>query len=93
MKLVGLGCAVLAATRAQEIFENPTEIVANENGILELDMTIERATIDVNDRVITTRLLNGLFPGPTLRISAGGYMQVNYYNNLVAQESSVTNMI
>ena len=78
------------AEACETCFVNPVEISANEDKVLKLDMTIEYATIDVNGRTIQTRLLNGLFPGPTLRISAGGYMEVNYFNNLQQQETSVT---
>ena len=87
--ILGLTASSSIFTKGQEIFSNPVEYSANENGVLKLDMTIEYATIDVNDRTIQTRLLNGLFPGPTLRISAGGYMEVNYFNNLQQQETSV----
>lgn len=61
------------------------EVISSVDGLLETTISLERATHSQDGFTMTSRLLNGKFPGPTLRIKAGDVLKIRYENNLVDQ--------
>lgn len=66
--------------------QSPTSL-SSTDGLLETDWTLESATLTVpnSDITLTTRLFNGQYPGPTLRLKAGDELQVHFTNSLEDQ--------
>ena len=72
-------------------FENPQSIKSSDK--------VLRATIDLDwlslqlgskiDNLIQTRAIGGSIPGPTIRVSPGDTLMINFNNKLTSQESSV----
>ena len=71
------------------LFENPPEFIVGDDDILDVTITVDYGVLYLDGRTINTRLLNGIAPGPTLRVKAGTYMKVLFVNDLVAQNTSV----
>jgi len=61
--------------------------LSSTNRTLETDWTLESATVQIpnSDITLTTRLFNGQYPGPTLRLKAGDELQVHFTNQLEDQ--------
>ena len=59
------------------------------DGLLSTDCILARAnfTLPNTNITITTRLFNGQYPGPTLRLSAGDKLQLNFTNSLKDQKA------
>ena len=85
--LSSVATTVLAQTQT---FQNPPE-VQSSNGVLDTTITMEYATLTLGNNVLTTRLLNGIAPGPTLRVNAGDRLKVFFENQMEEQATAVEN--
>eukprot|EP00928_Gymnodinium_smaydae_P061002 TRINITY_DN4501_c0_g1_i1.p1 TRINITY_DN4501_c0_g1~~TRINITY_DN4501_c0_g1_i1.p1 ORF type:complete len:494 (+),score=44.23 TRINITY_DN4501_c0_g1_i1:101-1582(+) len=63
---------------------NPPSI-SSSNGTLQTSISIEIASPSIGGMSMRTRLLNGKFPGPTLRVKPGDTMKIKF-NNLLADQ-------
>lgn len=61
--------------------------VSSLNGLLKTTMAMEQATHKFSNSSLqlTTRLLNGTYPGPTVRIKPGDRLQLKFRNSLKSQ--------
>eukprot|EP00541_Cyclophora_tenuis_P019130 CAMPEP_0116565794 /NCGR_PEP_ID=MMETSP0397-20121206/14091_1 /TAXON_ID=216820 /ORGANISM="Cyclophora tenuis, Strain ECT3854" /LENGTH=130 /DNA_ID=CAMNT_0004092597 /DNA_START=230 /DNA_END=619 /DNA_ORIENTATION=- len=75
--------ATLPFLEAADLVEPP--VISSRGGVLDTTITFARGTHSRDGFTITTRMLNGLLPGPTLKIKPGDILQVNFQNNLVDQ--------
>lgn len=65
--------------------------VESSNGLLDIELHLEYGSFSGPFYSFTdTRLLNGTFPGPTLKLSAGDTMRILFKNNLELQDDAVT---
>ena len=66
-------------------------VISSENDTFSVTLTFERAKVYLEDInvVISTRLYNGIMPGPTLRIKPGQTVTVKVRNALVAYDDDV----
>lgn len=92
---VGLGYSFASSReeiKARAVATVSEEESSNSLGLCQnLSLTLQAATISIpntNDLRITTRLLNGQYPGPTLRLQAGECYRVEFRNAL---EDNATN--
>jgi FtsP/CotA-like multicopper oxidase with cupredoxin domain len=80
--------AALEAAVAQNVgddLKQPT-IFESENGLLDIILTLEYADHATAAHSFTdTRLFNGTFPGPMLKVKAGDKMKILFKNQLVDQ--------
>ena len=65
-------------------FTHPSDLVPQNQT---LHISLEKSTISIpnSDITITTRLFNGLLPGPTIRLQPGDEVKVEFSNNLADQ--------
>jgi FtsP/CotA-like multicopper oxidase with cupredoxin domain/cytochrome oxidase Cu insertion factor (SCO1/SenC/PrrC family) len=64
----------------QEEFANPTEF-KSENGVLRGKFVLEPTTLEFNGRKVRTNTYNGLYCPPTLRVSPGDTIELEFVNN------------
>ena len=74
----------------QETFSNPPEIQSS-NGVLDTTISMEYSELTLGGNTLQTRLLNGIAPGPTLRLNPGDRLKVFFENNLEEQATAVEN--
>lgn len=86
--LAPLSLVATTALAQTQTFQNPP-VIQSANGVLDTTISMEYATLTHGDNVITTRLLNGIQPGPTLRLEAGDRLKVFFENNLEEQATRV----
>lgn len=57
------------------------------NGTLQTTISLEYGIVNIgnSNMELRSRLFNGGFPGPTLRIKPGDTMEINFENNLESQ--------
>ena len=87
-----VGLAFFVTSTREEIKARTTATVQEEEESFEsfgschdLSLTLQAATISIpntNDLRISTRLFNGQYPGPTLRLQAGECYRVAFHNAL-----------
>ena len=71
----------LGFTRAADLVDPP--IIASSDGLLNVTLTLEGGTHEEGGGfTMTTRMFNGILPGPTIRIRPGDVLKVNFRNNL-----------
>ena len=75
--------AILPLIGAADLQEPP--VIRSSGGALDTVITLERKTHSRDGLSITSRLFNGLLPGPTLRIQAGDILSIHFQNNLIDQ--------
>lgn len=57
--------------------------VESKNGVLDTDLSIEFSDqVSAAHLISKTRLLNGTFPGPTIKVRAGDTMKIKFENKL-----------
>jgi len=84
-----LFCSLYSQVRAQgDALVQPTTIDSSA-GVLDTTLTIQYATINGPFYTLTnTRLLNGVLPGPTLRVDPGDTMRILFQNTLTQQANT-----
>ena len=65
----------------REMFRNPPEI-SSRNGVLHANLDVRFAKVKIGDERVTTRVFNGLFTPPTLRVQPGDLIMLNLINNI-----------
>lgn len=83
--LLGLTTSVFSLHRRNKNLLTIPPQIHSANGTLRTTITLELATVDFggkNDTVLRTRLLNGIFPGPTLILQPGDTIEVQFVNKL-----------
>lgn len=66
-------------------------VIQSSSGLLDTTLTIEYGDFSGPDYTVTnTRLLNGLLPGPTLRLDAGDTLRILFKNQLELQSGAVS---
>ena len=88
-----LAAVLIAATattsHAADLFDLP--VLSSSNGLLDISLTLEAATHSQDGFTIRSRLINGILPGPILRIKPGDLMKINFQNKLADQGLTFTN--
>ncbi|KAL3941294.1 MAG: hypothetical protein SGBAC_004317 [Bacillariaceae sp.] len=81
---VAAAAAASTSTSTTAAIPSPSEIVS-EDGVLSTTISIAQGTYTIPGTPFTVnaRLLNGEYPGPTLRIKPGDTLEINFENNLV----------
>lgn len=81
---------ILKVKAQGDALEQPP-IIESTNGILDTTLTIEYGDFSGPDYTFTdTRLLNGMLPGPTLRLNAGDTLRILFKNELELQDDAVS---
>lgn len=92
MQLLSILCIIIPFIKVNaqgDDLVQPTTIDSSD-GLLDTTITIEYGDIIGPDYTLTnTRLLNGMIPGPTLRLQAGDTMRILFQNDLELQEDAV----
>jgi len=70
---------------SQPLIQDPP-FVESVNGLLNITLTLEEATISNDVFTMTTRTFNGTLPGPTLILSAGDTLNIQFINQLPSDE-------
>ncbi|MEM8843915.1 MAG: multicopper oxidase family protein [Pseudomonadota bacterium] len=80
----GLYIACLIGTASADQGERPhfTEppSLSSENGVLDMELTIESTTVEVGGKSVTTHLYNDLFAPPTIRVKPGDTLRLKLNN-------------
>src|SRR3954464_12518881 len=80
--LVLVGSAVAAPARGPGGFFQPHEIVSH-NGVFKATLTFAKGTAMVNGRPVQNMMtVNGMYPGPTLKMQPGDRVEITLVNKL-----------
>merc|ERR1712142_77121 len=79
---------LMLIVRAAELV-NPTEITSS-GGTLTTTLTMGLTSHTVGTHTVNTRTINGAIPGPTLRLSPGDTLNLNFVNSMSSQATAVT---
>ena len=83
------------------LLQDPVEMsyVRKEPGLVELNLSAEISTVNVNGTSANLMTFNGRFPGPTIRARKGDRVKINYTNllpntgnNLLGYQRNLTNL-
>jgi FtsP/CotA-like multicopper oxidase with cupredoxin domain len=75
-------------SQESNLLQMPSSLTST-NGLLSANWTLQAGTFNLSSSkiTVTTRLFNGQYPGPTLRISPGDKLQLNFSNSLSDQNA------
>jgi FtsP/CotA-like multicopper oxidase with cupredoxin domain len=77
--LIGTG-----ALASRGVFADPVEMpdINPDPGIVEVNLSAQIATVDVDGTQAQLMTYNGYFPGPTIRVHRGDSLRIHFTNNL-----------
>ncbi|MGD9891021.1 MAG: multicopper oxidase family protein [Dehalococcoidia bacterium] len=64
------------------------EVVRSENGVLRTTLTVAAQNVQIGDRMVTGRVYNGAFVGPTLRVRPGDRIELTL-GNCLAESTNI----
>jgi FtsP/CotA-like multicopper oxidase with cupredoxin domain len=85
----------------QQLFKNPELASLNRNGsVVEVDLNIEKKSIDIDGNSVNMLTYNGYYPAPTIKVKSGDTLKINFSNNIpsnigtniLGADMSVTNL-